>query len=453
MHDPPLGAQDLVKKLRLKHRGRERGENNEPRPTQTGEDLVEREVIDECTLLLSEAKEAYEKHREVLEARIDARSDSPPDPPDPRVPLQSEFEKRRADLADAASEAQQATDEEWEFRRKHGRKRGPRVPENLWWRGGLLLVLVVFETALNGVFFGQNLAGGLLAGGSYAVLISAINVLVIGAVAAWALRELRHRDPRRRVGGGVTLLGFATLAVVLNLGIAHYREALPPDYPPEGASCWRGDDVSHGEEETLCLFRENLFELNGFQSYMLMLLGLAMCVLATWDWFRMTDPYPGYGALGKKKRKSEDELREREEDMRTALEDAYNKGVGALRGSEDPLDAWKRARAAIDELRRRHGDLEEYVRELAESCASAIQTYRNENHEARTEPVPEAWRSAWTASWDLPHLQIPNIGTHEEAAEESAAMRADRRAREEELRARLKELTTRVDRITRLRRP
>ena len=65
----------------------------------------------------------------------------------------------------------------------------------------MLLILVVFESLLNGVFFGTNVAGGMVAGMSYAVLISVVNVVVLGFLAAAAVRQMHHRDPRRRVAG------------------------------------------------------------------------------------------------------------------------------------------------------------------------------------------------------------------------------------------------------------
>ena len=49
---------------------------------------------------------------------------------------------------------------------------------------------------------------------------------MLGWVIAALVRQIHHRDPRRKVGGVVAVTTFALVALFWNLLVAHYREAL-----------------------------------------------------------------------------------------------------------------------------------------------------------------------------------------------------------------------------------
>ena len=477
MYDPPPTAQTLVKDLRLKEKGRERGANNEPPSKQPGEDPVERSVIDECNRLFFQRKEGYDRDCEALIERIRrARSESPSavTSDDLHAEMKNRFATEGPHLEDLRREAQQAIDNLQSFRKDHDLERHPQVPSNLGWSVGILVGLVLVETFLNGLFFGTNLTGGLLAGGSYAVVISVINVGAVGAMGAWMLRLGRHRDQPLRLGGTLGFLLVSAFAVTFNLGVAHYREALPPDYPPSPAAlgsaqqpvtesgvqtadgavaeCWRGNDETHGDEEARCLFFSRGLRLNGFQSYMLWILGLMLCAFAIWKWWGMTDPYPGYGGLGRKQKNTETELRTEESDLREALKRDYDTALARARDFEDPVESWKRADAATTELRGRHASFADFATGLGASGTNAIEIYRAANREAgRTDPEPKSWSVPWRPEWHVSDPPfIPDIGTFEEAKRRSAAAQTTVHERIEDLRGRYQHLESEVTRIARL---
>lgn len=228
-------AASLVERFKLKERGRERGQDGQPQTGQPTLDNVEMEVVGYCDDLYSKQRNEYHRHRAALEERL-----QPPPADhggDPLVEntckeMRDAVAEERPDLSRATREAQSAIGEVNRFKLEQGRNADADYPESRMWHWGILVALIVVESLINGLFFGANVEGGLLAGTSYAVLISVVNVAVLGWVLAAMVRQIQHRDGRRRIGGMAGLVGVLGVALFWNLFVAHYREALPYDYPP-----------------------------------------------------------------------------------------------------------------------------------------------------------------------------------------------------------------------------
>ena len=468
-------ASSLVERFKLKERGRERGRRDRPHSTQPTLDNVEMEVVGHCDDLYATRRNEYRRHRSALEERMrpppgDRGTDSLVE--NACKEMRDAVAEERPELAGLARKAQEATGEVNRFKREEGRGADADFPESRAWHWGILAALVVLETLVNGLFFGANVEGGLLAGTSYAVLISVVNVGALGWLIAAMMRQVHHRDPRRRVGGLGVLASVAVVAVFWNLFVAHYREALPPDYPaapdttlaalaegsrsPEADSvpqtCWRGPDETHADQEALCLFRASPFGLNGFYSYMLLLIGLAMCAAAAMDWFRTDDPYPGYGKRERHRRKTEERLLDDRRDLLGDLNELHDDAARGLRHDfRDPVEERRLAAGAYNKLLALHTDLRDYARDLEKSCNGALGIYRTANREARSADPPRIWRTPWTADWDPP--EPPNksdVTSEAEAVERSRRMHAALELRERRLRDCHQECRELVNEITRL---
>ena len=460
----------LAERFRLVERGRERGKNNMPPPTQPGLDLVETEVVDHCSRLFGEKKDAYRRAVRLSEERIV----SPASATDPEAAVEEACDRMKARVDEERPElkrlhrsAQKAIDELRTFKDEQGLSRDASVPKSLVTSAAILAALLVVETVANGLFFGANLAGGLIGGVSYAVLISVINVGVFGLLAASAVRQVHHRDQSRQVVGYLGLLLVVAAAVAWNLAVAHYREALPADYPPspevvgevaasaDASECWEGPSEADADGEAICLLWSNWFSLNGFLSYMLMLIGLLMCGVAAWKWLGMSDRYPGFGQLERRCRETEKRLLDERQELLAKL-DADLKSAVTKQHSifKDPADAWTRAVKAFGDLKQGHEELRDFARDLEEECRSALETYRSANREApRNEAEPAFWSKPWTASWELP--DAPSEGEREsrdrhEAKARSEAARDERDQRLAKLRRCAEERKVEVEQITRI---
>ena len=498
--DPTPTASSLVERFRLKERGRERGQDGQPHTSQPTLDNVEMEVVGHCDDRYAKRRNEYHRHRSALEERMQpSPSDGGADPlvQNTCKEMRDAVAEERPDLAGLAREAQHAIGEVNRFRRDEGRSADADYPESRGWHWGILVALVLGETLVNGLFFGTNVEGGLLAGTTYAVLISVVNVGVLGWVLAAMVRQLHHRDPRRKVGGLAVLASVAVVAVFWNLFVAHYREALPPDYPlppdttqvaqladaqtpagqlPAGQSpvgqtpvdqtpvaqspqadsvpptCWRGPDESHADQEALCLFRASPFGLNGFYSYMLLLIGLAMCAAAAMDWFKFDDPYPGYGKRERHRRRTEGTLLADRREVLAHLNELHDEAARKLRTDfRDPVEARQLALAAYGKLHARHTELCGYARDLEKSCIGALDMYRNANREARSTDPPHIWQTPWAADWDLPEApDRSGLISEAEAEQRSRHMHEALEQREQMLRDCHDECREIVNEITRL---
>ncbi len=469
---PAPTASSLVERFKLKERGRERGQDGQPQTGQPTLDNVEMEVVGYCDDLYAKRRNEYHRHRSALEERL-----QPPPADhgaDPLVEntckeMKDAVAEERPDLSRGTRETQRAIGEVNRFRLEQGRNADADYPESRMWHWGILVALVVLESLVNGLFFGANVEGGLLAGTSYAVLISVVNVVVLGAVLAALVRQIHHRDFRRRIGGMAGLGAILVVAVFWNLFVAHYREALPHDYPPAPdttqvaqsavaqtdslpETCWRGPDETDADQEALCLFRASPFGLNGFYSYMLLLIGLAMCAAAAMDWFKTDDPYPGYGRRERHRKKTEEGLMEDRRELLADLNELHDDAARRLRTDfRDPVQARQLALSDYTKLHARHTDLWGFARDLAKSCSGALDIYRNANREARSTPEPEVWHTPWLADWDLPEPpDSSGLMSEAEAEERSRQMHAVLEERERRLRDVHDECCELVNEFTRL---
>ena len=468
-------ASSLVERFKLKERGRERGQDGQPQSSQPTLDNVEMDLVGYCDELYAKRRTEYHRHRSALEERL-----QPPPADhgaDPLVEntckeMRDAVAEERPDLSRAAREAQRAIGEVNRFRLEEGRNADADYPESRMWHWGILVALVVLESLVNGLFFGANVEGGLLAGTSYAVLISVVNVVVLGAILSAMARQVHHRDFRRRIGGMAGLGAVLVVAVFWNLFVAHYREALPYDYPPAPdtllaaqspaaqppgtdslpETCWRGPDEADADQEALCLFRASPLGLGGFYSYMLLLIGLAMCAAAAMDWFKTDDPYPGYGKRERHRRKTEERLEQDRRELLADLNELHDDAARSLRNDfRDPVQARQLALSDYTKLHARHTDLSGFAHDLAKSCSGALDIYRNANREARSTPEPQVWHTPWLAGWDLPDPpDSSGLMSEAEAEERSRQMHAVLEERERQLRAVHDECCELVNEFTRL---
>ena len=431
----------LREKYQIEERGRDRGNDGEPPATQAGLDAVETEIFEHCNTYYSELLDEYRRKQltfdeirkgsGVTPAQLDADVDQA------CTEIRNTYGRHREDLRGRAKEARSALEELNRFKEENEIFRPPEIPDSTKLSWGILGAIVLLETLINGFFFGEQLGGRIFSGVSQAVLISLGNVVVIGLLGKLVIGQIVHRLSVHRFVGWIGLLAVVVpLALAFNLGVAHYRDALPEDYPSSEEVCYQAneDGVGSPEEEALCLLRTSTFLLSGIKSYWLLAIGLAMCVLAIWDWtFHMDDPYPGYGKRERQRRKKEDWLEASRDYATTGLEAVHRDSVAHQNAAfEDPvarrqrlITAYKDLSTFADRVRSRRGDLEV-------SCAGAIQLYRGANIAARPEEfrtaIPGHWEEPWTAPWDTPEPPLePNWGTAADAEEaKERAMQAKR---------------------------
>ena len=139
------------------------------------------------------------------------------------------------------------------------------------------------------------------------------------------------------------------------------------------------------------------FGLNGFYSYMLLLIGLAMCAAAAMDWLKTDDPYPGYGkARAAPPKKTEERLLEDRRELLGDLNELHDEAARKLRNDfRDPVEA--RQLALSDYMASSMHGTSTFVTSRTtsqKSCSGALGIYRTANREARSTPEPQVWHDA-----------------------------------------------------------
>lgn len=475
----------LVKKFDLLKKGRQNGSFNMPPATEPGLDPVEADVESWCHSALQNRLDGFRKEQDTLTGRM--KLERPEEDADAVAEESCQAMRNMILTAKANLEGHRGKVEEARSALRIIKEKydldgseAPKMPESPFKFFTILAFLIVVETIINGVFFGANLRGGLLGGMTYAVMISLVNVLALGSVTGLLVARLFSRTARmsdpQRLSGVFVLAIVVALGALLNLGVAHYREALPVDYPPApdpvenvadvstptpaseasvAAICWQGNDEIVAGREAICLLWKQWFVLNDFQSYVLMLIGFAMYAGAAWKWHGRQDPYPGFGQAAQNCQRAEEEFDEHVGDL---LEELDQRRAKAVQRQErhvrlaDPVAHYDRASEAYDQLCKHHAELCEDAEYLQESCRKAIESYRSANRAApRTEAEPESWQAEWTANWKLPEVPVkPDIASRSDAQRRAAEAKAAKDARIKKVNACYKECETEVRKIARI---
>ncbi len=401
-----------------------------------------------------------------------------------------EREQLRA-LADVDAEAQRLEDRFQRVRAANAelagfrRERGipdhvrPRPKSNGWiW---LLAIVAAAETTANGVLLHSASTEGIVSNWLFAALVTAMNVGLLG----WIVGDLIFRRLPGSTGGRRWLLGGAllpclALAVVLHFGFAHYRDAVSALDASLAEAVLDLDDIDAGtatvadalppltvEEAVIGELRAQFLpwtpgatfadgpvaagrvgyqaadgglvrardplagRFDGWRSVLLLGVGFAGLLLASWKWYGGREPVPHFARLHQAREEAAAELQREYEKALLSVTDEERGHHERLAGPEREISGLAARLGQLDAARRNVLAREsERLRLIAESGASAIEDFREANRQRRlsNDPPPAFWRSAWSPE------------TPDRDAEEEAQWR---RGREENLR-RVEEVSERM---------
>ena len=295
----------------------------------------------------------------------------------------------------------------------------------------------VLESLINGLFFiSQNPDGGWGPVAAPAFLFSAVNmfgfVLILGT--AWRYRTY-YKDVVRKVAWA-GLFVFGLFCVLFNLGVAHYRDAVAPDFPAEGTACYVEGNPP-GQEST-CLFWKKMIVLGEWEAYGFFLIGILFVLLGVW---KLTDRvyhgYPGYRNVIMSYIAVFANPEKKFREVMTRLEDKYGEWVEKF-GSSIKED-WQSASDVVgvpeskdddripEDRQGLKGDVDEMYDQclrdfygVKRKCEKAVNIYIEANKEVRPghAPYPPEWDVPWKALWEEPtSLVIPQLRPYKEVEE------------------------------------
>ncbi|KAA3448367.1 hypothetical protein C7I87_21835 [Mesorhizobium sp. SARCC-RB16n] len=395
-----LDVTKIDRDMNLAGRGKERGDANQPPRSAKNLDDVEHAIIERVE---DEKKASYhtlEDNLHLLSGRLagldfeeqfglirQANAASVSDfKASVAVGLDELHGLRRA-LSDAEKE------HAW-FKGKHGLFRAARVQHGAahLLRISLLLFLFLIETAMNGSFLAKGNEQGFFGGILEAAAFSFINIGAALLLALFCARLVTHRSIFGKLVGMFSILVYVSLAVTLNLALAHYREV-------------SGSLADGAGAEVIRNMIDNPAGLTDVKSWLLFAIGLMFSIFAFIDGWFVLDPYPGYaGVENRLVRKREDYI-DRKRELIEELQDVRDDHNEKVEDIVKELGSRRREhRAIVDHRSRLLALFAQHQDQLERACSQLLSKYREANIQARTEPAPKHFGVPYKLERIKPHV-------------------------------------------------
>lgn len=386
--------------LQVDGRGKDRGQRNEPPSDFVGLDQVELEIVGSIETLRNEAYENYSKQMSVYDGRL-ARVDLRTIVPDVKTMLhdaEADFgaEVRKDTNPVFAKRAELVTTEaDYEgFRKRNSLERLAHPERNPVLAAGLLFVIFILETVANSGFFSATHPGGLLGAVFEAAGISLINLAVGFILGIVPLRYIRLPSVFWKVSMAVLAAALIALLVTFNFAAAHYRDAFSQISPDAE------NFMLQSSQAALQALLTRKYELLGFQSYLMVLVGLVVVSYATYKGMSWLDPFPGYGVLYKRYQERLQEYISLIDGLVRNLQDRKDQAIGELR--ESITDIRRRDEeygTIVSERARLTHRYNGYLDALQRAAEGLLSAYREANRAARTDPPPKTFGIVWKSEW------------------------------------------------------
>lgn len=256
------------------------------------------------------------------------------------------------------------------LRRPPGRQRNPVLSI------GIIGVIFLVETVVNGIYLATNNVLGLIGGVGAAFGIAFVN-LMAAVLLGRATVYMNHVRFLKKLAGTLALLVFIAIAGGFNLLVAHFRDA---------ASVMRWDEAAVA---ALNSFIAQPSELRSVESVVLLAVGAVFAVIAFIDGLTWRDLYPGYaGIVGQR------------DDARATYADEVEAHVEDLVEAKDAtLDVIERARADLSATARNYlqafngrvglrTGLPIFLDDVDQKANALLSRYREGNRAARKSAAP-----------------------------------------------------------------
>lgn len=381
---PSLNVEKLAKEMELAELGEKRGREEQPAKTSRTFDDVENSIIE---YVQEEKKKSHQKledslhlySRRVASLNLDeqlgmlqqANTSSLSD-------FKAEISKGLDELHAKREDLKEAVNELNAFKEKHGLNRVARVNEGVkyYFKVGLIFLLLLVETTLNGVFLAKGNEQGVLGGTTEALAFASVNIGSALLLAIFGARGVTHRSLLRKLLGVASIIAYICGAIVINLLLAHYREV-------------SGTLLAGAGLEAVSNMKADAFGLNDISSWMLFLVGLLFSIVAFIDGCLLTDPYFGYADVEKRRRACREDYIVTKAEQIEYLQDVRDEHNAQVEEILKELSARKREYAAIMTSRNRVAALyDEHLVQLEAAANQLLAKYREANVQARSTGAP-----------------------------------------------------------------
>jgi hypothetical protein len=420
---PPLDVDQIARELRLDERAEKAAMAGQPASDADGPDSAELDVLGKIESCARKAREDYLSQRDIYEERIQRLAITP----DLQVQIEAAGSNALVDFkAEVIHDQNQlhtllrsVGSRESEFREFRERHCITRLPKHIatgqrTFALMLLIVFILLESILNGMFFAEGSEAGLIGGVVQALVLSLLNVGVAALYAVYGLPLLYHRRRGVKLIGGLVTLLFGVWLGGLNLAIGHFRDL----FIAGAGKVQMAELLNHLTGAPLLL--------GDAKSAILVLLGIALGLLAVIDVAAIRDLYPGYGAIGREREHAIDHYAEENArslaammQLRDQTVDDLSSAIELIRGSQFEIQQ------AIDGRTRLHHNLRAYFEHLAVVHERLVQRYRESNRRVRRGEAPLYFRSPPARPSFVDPPALSSLAAHELDARAEVIARID----------------------------
>lgn len=290
------------------------------------------------------------------------------------------------------------------FRRQHRRLEPAHYPDSKIFHIAFVLLLLLVESFANGKFLAQGDEGGLVGGVTIALGIAAANVGLGFFVGYKLLPWIAHRSASGKLFGGVMLILYVALMLVINFGAAHYRDAV--------LQVANGSDLDPASAALVTL-KADPFGVADLKSWLMLGMGLAFSVMSAYDGWKFDEPYPGYGARWRRVSQLRADYASEKERLERMLEQTKDEAVEAMEEAIKDLTRRSEEIRAIGSARRNLLALCAQHLTYLQDCANQLATrYREKNKQFRAAPAPDYWQRRIS----LAPIALPVVGNEDDKA-------------------------------------
>lgn len=294
---PPLDIEQIATELRLDDRASEDGQREQPPSDGTVENLTELDIASEVERRARKGGEDYRSQLDLYEGRIRRElitTDQSANIEAAGKSALTDFKIQAFDDLDQLHfkrmEVEGRDKELRDFRHRHQLASLPIIVSTREKIARLLIIGIILlaESILNGMFFAEGSSLGLIGGVTQAFVLSALNIGGALLYACYGMPLLRHISQKGKATGVASTIAYAIWVCLLNLLIAHFRDLFIQ---------------SKGVVLALDIWNRLStmpFSLTDSQSWLLAALGVGLSLLALIEASGLDDPYPGYGAIGRR---------------------------------------------------------------------------------------------------------------------------------------------------------
>ena len=286
-----------------------------------------------------------------------------------------------------------AEDEYESFRTKHKLTRGAKYLTRGAMAGWFILMIGV-ESVLNASLL-WDLVGILTAVGQ-TILIAAVNVLFFAAAFGLLLRCKNGSSSATR---SLAWLCAPVMMFVLafNLGVGHYRDALV-EAKAQGEQVasfdWDNLDADIGvvvdyTKQAMISMKEALFGVESVLSVFLILVGLGFFGFATYEWYSMYDPCPGYKKCDIARKEAHASYNKLVSDTRAEIDQSRVKANAKADDERTKImNNRKNHEDLVTRARSFQGQYARWIEVLGKTQNHLLAEYRRSNEKARSDNAP-----------------------------------------------------------------